>query len=261
MKRTLAALGLSFLALSALGQTPAAAPKPQLFLIHEEIARPSMVMQYESTTHDLLNALTAAKADPKTFGVSLFSTPDFHYIYVVPIANWGAIDSFQSEWMKLGDTIGKEKFKDLMNRGNATMSSYNEFVAVRRLDLSYMPATPRLKPEEQRYVQWQFYYLDAAHADDAEQIARDYAALFKAKNIADGFTVYQVLSGNDLPLLVVSTTGRSAADYAANDEKVNAMLGTDVRPLQARAMAITRKFEIRQGMYRPELSYPAMAMK
>ena len=257
MKRGLLALGFLFLAVSVSGQ--ATPEKPQYFLIHEEMAKPSMLQQYEGASRDLVAAFKEKSADPKVFIVNVFATTEFQYLYVVPIANWGGLDVFQQSWMAFGQTVGKERWRDVMTRGNNAMSSYNEFVIMRRPDLSYTPASPRLKPEEQAFVHMTFYYLDPARSDESEQIAKDYVALFKAKNISDAFSIYQVLSGTDLPILLATTRAKSAADFYANDEKVNAMLGADVRALQARALAITRKLEVRDAMYRPELSYPGPA--
>jgi hypothetical protein len=260
MKRSvLASLACIALALPALAADPVAPVKPQLYLIHEEIARPSMLVQYESTTNELLAAMTEKKADPKVFGMNLYVTTDFHYVFVVPIANWASIDGFQQSWMTLGESVGKEKWANLMKRGNQTMESYSEFVVARRPDLSYEPATPRFKPEEARFSHWEFYYLDPARADEAEQIAKDYASLFRAKNIGDGFSVFMAVSGSDLPLLVVSVPAKSAADFYVEDEKVNATLGKDVVPLQMRALAITRRYETRDAVFRPEMSYPVPA--
>jgi hypothetical protein len=250
-------VALLSLAIPAIAADPAPAAKPQLFLIHEEVARPSKLMQYESTTNELLAAITEKKGDPKIFGMNLYTTTEFHYVFVVPIANWAAIDTFQANWTALGESIGKEKWASLMKRNNETMESYNEFVVVRRPDLSYEPVTPRVKPEEQRFVHWAFYYLDPARAEESEQIARDYAALFKSKNIGDGFTVYQAVSGNDMPLLVVGVPAKNAADFYTEDAKVNATFGADIAPLAMRAMAITRKYRTMDAVYRPEMSYPA----
>lgn len=254
MKRTLVVLTLVALPLfSAFAQD---APKSRMFLIHEEIAKPAMLGQYETVTKELVSSLAEKKADTSAFGVTTYMTTDFHYLYVLPLENWGKMEGIQKSWMALGDVIGKAKAADIMRRGNGSMSSYSEFVALYRPDLSYMPATPRLKQSEGSYVRWSFYYLDPEHAEESEQIARDYSALFKAKNIPDGFNIYQVISGNDLPLLVVSVHGKSAADLAQAEEKNNATLGKDVFPLAARAMGITRRYETKDGMYRPDLSYP-----
>jgi hypothetical protein len=117
MKWSLAAVCLLFLCLSAYGQTTPP-PAPQFFLIHEEIARPSMLRQYESTTRELLSAFAEKNADPKVFGMSLFTTTDMHYIYVVPMSNWGALDNFQASWNTLSQAVGKDRWHDLMTRAN-----------------------------------------------------------------------------------------------------------------------------------------------
>ena len=257
MKRIVLAMVLGLCPLFAVAQDA----KPQLYLIHEEIAKPSMLMQYESTTREVLTALTEKKADPAVFGMRLYMTPDFHYVYVVPISGYAAMDKMGEAWKMIGDQIGKDRWSDLMMRANAPMASYNETIVKLRPDLSYWPANPRVKMEDERFFNWQFYYLMPGKEEDAEALAKDYIALFKAKKINDPFTVFIAQSGNDLPLLVVSTAGTSAADYYAADEKNMAMLGNDAMPLQARAMAITRKFEIREAMLRPDLSYPMPQQK
>lgn len=257
MKRVYVPLCLLFLAVSGQAQMAPAPPAPQLFLIHEEIAKPSMVMQYEGITRELLSTLAEKKADPKVMTMNLFTTTDFHYVYVVPIANFGGIDAINQQFANVAQATGKDRWQDLMNRGNSTMSSYNEYVVMRRPDLSYVPAEPRLKASEVRFSHWAFYYLDASKPMDAiEQVAKDYASLFRSKNVPDPFTIYMAMSGNELPLLIVSVPGRNAADFYAEQERVGAMLGADVRPLEARAMANTRKYEVKDATYRPELSYP-----
>ncbi len=259
MKRALGFLCLLCMPMAVLAQTPAPAP-PQMFIIHEEVARPSMIGQYESSTRDLLAALSEKKADPAVFRWTAFSTPDFHYLYVAPIANFAGVDTMTQGWMNMGQTLGKERWADLNRRNGAAMSSFNEFEVVRRQDLSYVPAAPRLKASEVAYVHWSFYYLDTARSEDEiDQVAKDYASLFRSKNITDPFTVYQALNGTDLPFLVVSTPARSAADYYSEEEHNAAILGADERPLAARALSMTRRFEVRDGMVRSDLSAPQPA--
>lgn len=257
MKRALVSLCLLFvpLVVSAQAQAQAQAPpQPQMFVVHEEVARPSMLAQYESSTRDLVSALTEKKADPTLYGWSAFMTPDFHYLYVLPIANWSGMDTLMQGWMNMGQTVGKERWAELSRRNGAAMASYSEFVVMRRPDLSYVPATPRLKPSEVNFVHWSFYYLDPAHPqEEVDQVARDYAALFRSKNVPDPFTVYQGINGTDLPYFVVSTPAKSAADYYAENERVESLLGADERPLAARALAATRRFNVREGTLRLDL--------
>jgi hypothetical protein len=252
MKRlSLAILGALF-SLSAYAVDP---PKTQLFLIHEETANPSMVMQYEGATKDLIKAFTDKKVTSPSFMVNTFMTTDFHYIYLTPITNWAQIDSVWKDWMSAGDTVGKEKWADIMKRGNGAMISYDDAVAARRDDLSYMPENPRLKMEEMPFARVDYYYLKPGMEEQAEQVARDYVALFKAKKVPDGFSIYMAMSGHDLPLLVAVIPAKSPADFAATDERTAAALGDALRNLQGRAMALTRRIEHKDSWYRPDLSY------
>ena len=261
MKKALAITCLLFVAVPIFGQIATAAAPPQFYLIHEEMARPNMLAQYEANTREFFTLLGEQKVDPKVFGVRLYVTSDLHYLYVAPIANFAGVDSIYQMFNRMSQSAAKDRFADLMRRGNAALYSWNDFVALRRDDLSYAPATPRLKPEERRFVHYQFYYLDGSRIPEAEQVAKDYVALFKSKNIGDGFTIFDVVTGNDLPLWVIASTGKSAADYYSNDEKINAVLAGADRPLQARALAVTRKYEVKDGMARPDIAYPMPASK
>jgi hypothetical protein len=252
MKRlSLAILGALF-SLSAYAVDP---PKTQLFLIHEETANPSMVTQYEGATKDLIKAFTDKKVTSPSFMVNTFMTTDFHYIYLTPITNWAQIDSVWKDWMSAGDTVGKEKWADIMKRGNGAMISYDDAVAARRDDLSYMPENPRLKMEEMPFARVDYYYLKPGTEQQAEQVAKDYVALFKEKKVPDGFSIYMAMSGHDLPLLVAVIPAKSPADFAATDERTAAALGDALRNLQGRAMALTRRIEHKDSWYRPDLSY------
>jgi hypothetical protein len=232
-------------------------PRPELYIVHEELIKPGSMMAYEAASKDFINALAEKKVTSPALTWNAYVTDDMHYLYVVRIPNFAAMDSSMGEWDKAKAAVGAARWADLERRGSEGMASYNEIVTMRRPDLSYMPANPRLKMEEQHYVRLDFYYLVPGKQAEAEAIAKDYIALFKQKNIAESFNIYIGVMGNDLPVLVAAIPAKSGADQAMADERVNATLGADVRPLQARAMAITRRFDRRTATYRPDLSYPA----
>ena len=257
MKRTFL-LFLLLASFSAFAQQ-AEMPKPQLYIVHEEVAKPSGMMQYEASAKDFVAALSEKKVPALNWRT--FMTSDFHYIYLAPIANFAAYDAMQSEWGRARDMVGASRFDEVMHRGNDAMVSYNEQIVMWRPDLSYMPAAPRLAQTDRRYFRWDFYYLLPGHEKESEQIARDYVALFRQKGITDSFNIYTAVLGTDLPLLVAAIPAKSQTDLLAADERNNATLGADVRPLQQRAMAITRRFERREGTLRPDLSYPGMTSK
>lgn len=259
MKRTVLALALFTLPLALFAQ-PAPMPKPDLYLVHEEVVPPAMMGRYEGVTKEMLGLLAEKNVTNPSIAFNTFMTTDMHYVFVSRLpGGFNSLDAMYNAWMSLPDAVGKEKFKELETRGSATMSSYNEMIIMRRADLSYEPATPRIKPEEHRFFRWDFYYLQPGKESEAEAIAKDYVALFKSKNVGDGFTIFMATMGQDLPLLIAAIPSKSPADFAAVDEKTNATLGADLRALQARALGITRRIEHREGWVRPDLSYPAPA--
>ncbi len=254
MKRTF--LLLSLLALPVYAQQM---PKPELYLIHEEVVKPSAMAVYEAVSKDFIAALAEKKVSSPALTFHGYMAPDFHYLYIVPLANFAALDSSQAEWDKAKAAVGADRWRDMERRAGETMVSYNEIITMRRPDLSYVPANPRLKQEEMRYTRVFFYYLIPGKETEVESIAKDYLALFRQKNIPDPYSIFMGVFGNDLPLLVVTAPAKSAADFAAQDERNNATLGAAVRPLEQRAMAVTRRYEQRESFFRPDLSYPAPA--
>jgi hypothetical protein len=252
---------LALAALVLLGSLSALAvePKPALYVIHEEVANPSMIPQYEAATRDLVKAIADKKTDDPAFRFNTFMTGDMHYVYVLPIANYGAMDAMNTAWMNAAQTFGAERWGDIMRRNASAITSYNEFVVMSRPDLSYMPDNARVKLNEAPYIRWQFYYLRPGTEEQAAQIAKDYASLFRSKNIADGFMIYMAQTGQDLPLLVAAIPAKSPADFAMADEKNTATLGDPLKALQMRALGISRRVEVREGWARPDLSYMAAA--
>ena len=252
MKRLSLAVLITLISLAAFAADP---PKPQLYSLYEEVAIPSMVTQYEGATKDFVKALGEKKLTSSSFVMNTYMTSDFHYIYMTPIANWAQLDTIDKEWRGVKEIIGADRWTEIMKRGNGAMTSYDAAIVARRDDLSYQPENPRVPPNQEPYARVDFYYLKPGAEEQAEQVAKDYVALFKEKKIADGFTIYMAMSGHDLPLLVAVIPAKSPADYAETDEKTTAALGDALRTLQGRALSLTRRLERKDVWFRPDLSY------
>jgi hypothetical protein len=252
--------GLLALAFAIPAFSTAAQPQPparsQMYVVHEEVARLSMIPEFEAATRELFTAFAEQKADPAVLGIHVYMTTDFHYYFISPISNFAGLDRMREAWKSVAGGVGGKRWDEINAHGGRTLSSFNQFVIVQRPDLSYVPAVPRLKPEERRFEHWMFYYFQPGKEDEAESILRDYVALFRKKNVADGFTVFTVPVGHDLPLMIISNSAKSAADHAEADEKLLAALAADIGPLQMRALAITRRAEAHDAYVRPDLSYP-----
>jgi hypothetical protein len=232
-----------------------AAPQGRLLLIHEEVANPAKIAEYEATSAEFIAMLKQHAMTGVPFDFNAVMTDDLSYFFVAPIASFADAGKVPEGFMALAQKVGMEKWVEFWRRAGDPILSWNDFVVQERLDLSYRPAKPPFPPEEVRALRYDIYYLQPGREWEAEQIAKDYAALFQKKGIPDGFTVAIALTGHDLPVLAVLTEGRSLADLMARYEANRQAGGGEMQALDARAARIVRRFNVRLGTVRPDLSY------
>ena len=104
------------------------------------------------------------------------------------------------------------------------------------------------------------YYLIPGKQEKIEDVARKFVELYKSKNISSGWSIYQSITGTDLPLLVVAHAAKSESDYYSNRAKLKELIGEEGEKLSQEAQALVRKIEFKDGMGRPDLSYPGPDM-
>lgn len=214
-----------------------------------------MIADYESTTKEFGAMMRGANIP---FHYDVISSDDFHYYYALPMKSMGDVDKIMQIFMvELPQKVGKDKLTAMMRRGGATMEKANDWIVVRRDDISYKPAKPRLKPEEMKHARYDYYYLRPGMEDLVDQIANEWKAASAAANLGDGFTIYQAIVAADLPFIVVETVGKDPADLAAQSAKNMQALGDRARTLNNRTFDVVRRFESKFGRPRPDLSNPA----
>jgi len=231
-------------------------PKPQHFVLHQELAKPSQVAEYEATSKEFVAMVKKHKAVMPHFSFDCIQSPDFTYAYVAPIKSMADMDAINAEFGALAKAAGAA-FADLNKRGGATTEYIKESIVVSAPELSYTPAQPRLKPEEMPYRHYDLYYLRPGTEPEADALGAEFVKLFKAKDIPDGYTLFKVVMGPEMPLWVVSVGARDAADYETTNAKLQTTLGAEGQALFARAFKLSRRFETREGRVRPDLSVPA----
>lgn len=260
------ALLLTLALVLALSAAPAAAQIPppaegKLFLIHQEVANPAKLAAYESTTKEVVAAATANKITRAPFHWSVYMADDLSYLYVIPIQNLAEIDGIPPAFAELAGKMGQEKFADLMRRGGDAMLEWNDFVVRERPDLSYHPAKPRLKEEEEAAYRYEIYYLRPGYESDAEEIARTWVKTLQRIGFPNGFTLFETVTGHHMPAYVVLVTGKSEPDLAEQQAALDKALGAEGEALRVRTMGVTRRFEVHNATLRPDLSYhPAAAV-
>jgi hypothetical protein len=246
-------LGAAFALLSSVAG--AQSQTPPYFVIHQEVAKPSMIKEYEAASKEFVALVKANKAKMPHFTFNGFASPDFTYTFAAPIPNLAGLDAINADFGALAQAAGAS-FTDLNKRSGAATEYITESIIQLAPDLSYAPAESRIAPGSARYFHYALYYVMPGHEADAEAVGADYVKLFKTRGIKTGYSVYKTVMGPEMPCYIVSVGALDAADYHAEDAKVAATLGAEMQALGARLAAFTRRVEMREAVVRPDLSVP-----
>lgn len=233
-------------------------PSGPLFAIHEEMVKPSMLAQYELANADFQKLVAEHKATMPHFRYLAFEGEDHNYLFLAPIADLNGHTAIGADFAALAEVAGP-RMADVFARSNAAIESWSEFVIMLDPSLSYQPAQPRITLESTTYRRVDFYHLLPGKEAEADAIARDFLALYKAKNLPNPYQIYKGVLGGEMPTLIVVAAGKDAVDFVQAEAADRAALGETAKALFARALAITRRFETRRYVLRPDLSVPLAA--
>lgn len=244
---------------------PAAAQQEELFWLHREAVKPDRIAEYEATARELIAFVQANRDVMPKFNFQTWMSTDLSYVFVTPIGNSLAGSDFFP--VEFAGAMGKKpaEFTKLMHLGGEQSILFEDTILAMNPAHSYEPAMPRLKPEERNFAHFDFYHIIPGHEDVADQIAKDYVALYKKKNIADGYYLLRAIFGPEVPVYIVRTDAKDPADYWQKRMETEKLLGPEGQELAKRAMAITRRLEVHDAFRRPDLSLmppaPAAAAK
>jgi len=225
--------------------------KDRLIYVSEDIVKPSMVGKYETVVKKLIGMF---KDNNLAVPIQVEMADDFHFYSLLPIESM-AMEKTNKAIEEVIGKIGMEKweapFKELFDVIEYEKTYIGRIVK----KLSYSPENPRIKPSERKFLHYTYYYVKFGKSEEAIEIAEDYVNLHKSKKIQDGYNFVQIELGLEKPLFVVVAWAKEAEDYY-KQIKINVdMMGEEGMKLAKRAMAITRKIEVKTGMNRPDLSY------
>jgi len=221
--------------------------KAQLMVTYEVVVNPPKFLEYEASLKEFKVLWTKQKF-PLPYDV--YKTDDYYYYFFVPVENLGDIDIIYSSMEKAG-----KELQEHTKRYAGTYESETGGTFINRPDLSYAPEKPRIKEEDVNFMRWYYYYLYPGKELAAEEIAKEWMALYKSKGIRDPFNLAVAQLWSGLPLLVVAMWGESEADFTQQDEKNMKRMGDQALVLQKKTMSVCRKIEVRSATYLPDLSY------
>ncbi len=226
-----------------------AAPKPTFLYVWTEHVPLANAPEYEAEVKKVMAQIAETEEGKKLHYFALSGSGA--YSYVIPMEELGQFAQKNQEFMAAVEAIGGMKVWDaamrLVDHGSGQL-------LVSRPDLSYRPAEPREVEATGQLRVHEWWYIRPGHEMAIEEVARKVAALYAEKEIDTGFRIYQAVTGDDLPLYLVTFTAADAADHYANEARVNELLGEAGEKLLEEARASARRVETTMATMRPDLS-------
>jgi hypothetical protein len=226
--------------------------QPELSLIGDFLVDTSRVAEFEAGLKDLL-ALMEKHGFSFSLGTSM--TDDGHYYMVYPMKGYADLDSWHKAWEELGKKTGAEDLRAIDGRIHAAVLERVYQFWYYRPDISFLPEKERLRPEEIGYYTWDFVWLNPGKEKEFESVNKEWIALSAAKKARDPFMTCAGDLGTQMPVYLWIEYGKSAADYAAAEEKFWKAMGEEGAALSKKTRALIKKMDSKTGQFRPDLSY------
>lgn len=251
MKKKISIFILALFCASAI-MAQAEEQKAQLFMVEEIPVFPSKVNDVE--THiKMIQKMADQYQFP--FPIHVYSTADLNYHYVIPIKDFADIDTLYQARMEWIQRMGDENVQSLVKSGLGTYKNLKWFIIRHRPDLSYASDKPRFKPEKANYLYMPFCYVEPGKEGEFENICKEWVALDKSVGRADSYELYAGDIGTEMSVYFWVARAKSEADFHSQQEIYGQKIGEKGGELWNRTMALCRRFEVKTGWFRPDLSY------
>jgi len=221
----------------------------QLLMVVQYVVQPSKTAEFEAAAKDAVEQLAKQKSSARGFLCT--RSDEVMYTYIVPVSRIADARAQIDALAAAGAALGSE----WAERAKDAIEYVNAYLVVARPDLSYQPPNPRLSPGEIRSMHFDFHYLNFGERSTAEKTAKEYADLLKKANCDTGFTVYEVIGGAELPIMIVATNAKSVADHYVQAEKILGQLGAEVASVAKKRDSVVRRIVQIDARILPELSY------
>ena len=225
------------------------AQAPSFFFVWNDVVSMAHAAEYEKEVAGMMAKLGETEAGKALDFFAL--SGEKGYTYVIPLADLADFMNVNKKRMAAIDEAGGVEAWDTASK---LVSHGAGNLIVLRPDLSYTPAEPRAAEATGRLRVHDWWFVRPGHEPAIEAVARKLVALYVEKNVDTGWRVYQAVTGDDLPMYIVTSTATDPADHYANEARVAGLVGEAAQALLKEAMSHTRRLDTTMATMRPDLS-------
>ncbi|MGB5553027.1 MAG: hypothetical protein WBM83_00110 [Flavobacteriaceae bacterium] len=225
--------------------------KTQLFWIHEDVVKPSMVAAYETTCKDLTSNMK--KHNIQGPGMIVTTTTDHRYLWVSPIESMADInyDAFNT----LSEKMGSAAMGALFDKMDKSYDTEHDYVIHLDEELSYMPGGMTQTPEGQDYRKFHYFHYIPANKDIVREKALAIKKLFERNNSKVHYRTYKSGFGARGAFYMVAIAAKDAVDYATKIDENNKLMGEEWGKTYGDFQANLLEYQIVEGQMRPDMAY------
>ena len=224
----------------------------QMYEVHEDQVKPSMVAQYEKTAKMFADKMREHNISEGAYLVT--NTSDLRYMYVNPIDSLGQIAS-NPGMAELWKKMGADKFGEMMDGFDGTYDRHGNYVIVMDKELTYMPEGITQTPEGENYRKFYYVYYKPEHGSEMREAFKGIKDLFVSKNSKVSYRVYRSGYGNMDQFYMVAVAAKNGVELEQRSMDNQALLGEDAQPVWDKMMKFATKMEQYTGSIRPDLGY------
>lgn len=224
---------------------------PTMLVAFENEIPPAMVSAYEDVAK---KELAIFKKINYTRSYWVYQTEDFHYWWVLQIKD---LSDFEKLTQELGTFIIKmaEEEGFVFGEEFKGKTKFMKPMIFQWLpDLSCMPEGT-MKFDRPQYFRWGYCYAKVGFENEFEGQWVKMAKMMYAKEIEMGWNAYTGVIGTENPFYMWGEIYDSPLDMETERAKAFEKLGPEFNSLWTETLQYMRKLEIKEGWYRPDLSY------
>ena len=248
MKRS--KLTLFFLAFLMIAPLSISAQK--MFRVHEDVVKPSHIMEYETVISELLTLVKKHNVQDTKWITAV--TRNSHYLFVSPMENYAQLDK-PNFVAALIEKEGKEKIYGLFDRMDKCYDTELDYIIHLNEDLTYMPEGVTQTPEGENYREFHYIYVSPGNRAVVKEKMKAIKALYEDKGSKSYYRVYNSGFGTNGEYYMVAVAAKDE-QHMAEKEKVNQeLLGSDGESAMWAMYSNVMRYENVEADMRPDLAY------
>lgn len=224
----------------------------QMYAVHEDVVKPSMLMEYEAVAKEFSDTMKKYIGEIEDLSYLCTSTDNLRYMYVWPIENMADFD--KNPMAQVREKVGAEKFDDMMARMDKCYSSHTTYTIALDKNMSYMPEGISQTQDGMDYREFHYYYTTPEmHKKLAKKgmAIREYHA---SKDSGASYRVYQSGMGTPETFFMVAVSAKDPVHMAERSRDMMKKLGPEYQKMLNDALKYSSKYEKFTGWIRRDLS-------